>query len=339
MKPLLVTTGYRRRMVHTRLTCLRPPIKRAETTFAREVADGLCGSERSINPKFFYNQYGSLLFEKICDLPEYYLTRAETEILYRIGGELAGWLSKDTLLVELGSGSSLKTRLILDAFSEVQSRIEYLPIDISDILEESCHQLLGEYKKLHVTGIIDTYQNGLELVKKMTDAPKIIVFLGSSFGNFGGAEGGIFLKSVSQSMRRGDLFLIGLDLIKERRVLKDAYDDSQGITARFNLNVLSRINEELDGDFDLSKFAHMVRFNEEKRRIEMYLKSRTDQTVTIPKSNLKIDLLRDDLIHTEHSHKYTIPQICDMMDGAGFGITRIWQDSKKYYALVLCQVL
>lgn len=337
MGPTLTIASYQRHVVNPRLRYFKLPEERCERAFALEIASSLEGPRRSIDPKFFYDERGSSLFEEICDLPEYYLTRTEAEILSGIRDELAGLLDARMRLVELGSGSSTKTRLILDAFASVQVKMEYIPIDISETLEPSCRRLLDEYENLHVTGIIGTYQNGLDFLHRLDGAPKLIIFLGSSFGNFGAQEGSRFLERVSTSMNREDLFLIGLDLVKERRVMEDAYNDSRGLTARFNLNLLSRINEELDGDFDLSNFSHLARFNETESRMEMYIRSRTDQTVTIRKSNLEMNLRRGDLIHTEDSHKYTVPRIREMMSHAGLGINRIWRDARGLYCMVLCK--
>ena len=328
--------GYENHHVHPRLNYFKPHTERTEKTFAQEIASTLNGNSKSISPKFFYDDHGSSLFEKICELPEYYLTRTETKILNQIETDLASFLTDNMRLVELGSGSSLKTRLILDVFDKIQSKIEYFPIDISDILKDSCQQLLDDYDKLHVTGIIDTYHGGLEFIKNYDETPNLIAFLGSSFGNFNAEDGINFLQKINSSMKDSDLFLIGLDLVKEKHVLENAYDDSQGVTANFNLNVLSRINEELGGNFDLSQFSHMAKFNEDKQRIEMYLKSLTKQTVKIPKSNLEINFHEDELIHTEHSHKYSIPRIENMLYDSGFEINVIWQDENRHYALVLC---
>ena len=328
--------GYENHSINHRLNYFKPHIKKAEQTFAQEIASSLNNSSKSISPKFFYDEEGSLLFEQICELPEYYLTRTETKILNQIHTDLASFLISGMRLVELGSGSSLKTRLILDVFDNIQDKIEYFPIDISDILKESCQQLLDDYEKLHVTGVIDTYHGGLEFIKNFDDTPNLIAFLGSSFGNFNAEDGINFLQKINSSMKDSDLFLIGLDLVKEKHILENAYDDSQGITAKFNLNVLSRINEELDGNFDLTKFSHIAQFNEDKQRIEMYLKSHANQTVSIPKSNLEIDFQENELIHTEHSHKYSIPRIEEMLYDSGFEINVIWQDENRHYALVLC---
>ncbi len=328
--------GYENHRVNQRLSYFTPRHKKAGRTFAEEIASGLQNRPRSINPKFFYDDLGSRLFESICGLPEYYLTRTETDILGRIGGELGGFLAGDTRLVELGSGSSLKTRLILDAFAGVQDHTEYLPIDISDILRGSCLRLLGEYPRLHVTGIIDTYDGGLELVRGMGRAPSLIAFLGSSLGNFDADDGRALLGRIRSSMGDGDLFLLGIDMVKPAHILEAAYDDQSGVTARFNLNVLARINRELGGDFDLMRFAHVARFNEPMQRVEMHLESLEAQTVAIPGAGITIHLGAGELIHTENSYKYTVRQIREQLAGAGFGIRRIWQDDDGYYTLVLC---
>ena len=331
--------GYENHQVNTRLNYFKPHFEKTKKTFAEEISSSLNQDSKFISPKFFYDQKGSALFEDICKLPEYYLTRTEIKILTKIQDDLSTYVSEDFRLVELGSGSSVKTRLILDVFNKIQEKIEYFPIDISDILKESCQQLLNDYEKLHITGVIDTYHSGLEFIEHYDDKPNFIAFLGSSFGNFEPKDGNQFLKIVNSSMKNSDLFLIGLDLIKEKSILEDAYDDVAGITAKFNLNVLSRINEELEGDFVLSQFSHHALFNEEKQRIEMYLKSNTSQKVTISKSNLELNFSKNELIHTENSHKYSIAKIQTMMKNTGFKINRIWQDEKSHYALVLSSKL
>lgn len=329
------TFGYENHVLNPRLNYFKPHSKKTVQTFAEDISSSLNGDLKSISPKYFYDDKGSLLFEKICDLPEYYLTRTELKILNQIQNDLKSYLTEDMRLVELGSGSSVKTRLILDVLNQIQSKIEYFPIDISDIIKDGCQQLLDDYEKLHVTGIIDTYHGGLEFIKNFDDTPNLIAFLGSSFGNFSEHDGKNFLKTINSSMKDSDYFLIGLDLVKEKQILENAYDDAQGITAQFNLNVLSRINEELDANFDLKNFSHHAVFNEVDQRIEMYLKSSSNHSVKIPKSNLEINFQEGELIHTEHSHKYTIPQIEKMLDDSGFEINRIWQDDNRHYSLIL----
>lgn len=328
-------TDYESHTVNSRLGYFAPSSKKTGLSFAQEIASSMARPPRSISPKFFYDERGSLLFEEICRLPEYYLTRTETALLGGIGGQLSGMLPPGTRLVELGSGSSVKTRLILDMLDGSHDPIWYVPIDISGILRSSCARLLDDYPALRITGIIDTYDAGLDLVRGL-GGPNLIAFLGSSLGNFDTAAAAGMLGRIRSSMGDADLLLIGLDLAKDPEILRAAYDDPQGVTARFNLNVLYRINRELGGDFDPARFSHAVTFDRTEQRIGMYLRSETRQSVTVRESGLSMTLGRGEMIHTEYSHKYTIPQIRSMMYGSGFGIERIWQDDKEYYALVLC---
>jgi dimethylhistidine N-methyltransferase len=334
-KTLQKSLGYRHFEINSRLCYFKPASSKSEKTFAKEISYSLNQKEKSISPKFFYDIKGSAIFDEICELPEYYLTRTETELLKKIGNDLIQFISKDIRLVELGSGSAVKTRLLLDILTSIQNKIEYFPIDISDILQESSQKLLEDYENLSITGIIDSYEGGLEFVEQYDDKPNFIAFLGSSFGNFTPEFGFVFLHKISSIMKKNDLFFIGLDLVKDKKVLEKAYDDPKGITANFNLNVLSRINDELSADFDLSQFVHHAIYNEKKQRIEMYLRSLEKQTVEIKKADLLLDIEKDELIHTEYSHKYSIPQIEDIMRRAGFRLEKIWQDTNKPYALFL----
>jgi dimethylhistidine N-methyltransferase len=330
---------YKKYVIDSNLEYFKPHSTKIEKTFAEDVSFSLNQNSKFISPKYFYDKTGSELFEKICDLPEYYPTRTEIQILKKIKSDLQKYLDASFRLVELGSGSSVKTRLILDVFSNFKRRIDYFPIDISEILTESSELLQKDYDRLHITGIVDTYEGGLEFIENYDDKKNLIIFLGSSFGNFSPKDGKIFLEKINSVMKKSDLFLIGLDLVKNKKMLEQAYDDSQGITAKFNLNVLSRINDELDADFDLTNFKHVAMYNEKDQRIEMYLKSLVNQSVIISKANLSLKMNQDELIHTEHSHKYTISQIREMMKDAGFEIKEIWQDSQKLFSLSLVSKL
>ncbi len=327
--------GYSEYRVDSDMCYFKPDSIKFEKTFAEEIQNSLNQAQKFISPKFFYDKTGSILFEKICSLPEYYLTRTEIEILKKIKHDLPDFINKKFRLVELGSGSSTKTRLLLDVFDKIHDEIEYMPIDISEILKESSKSLQREYDNLHITGIVDTYERGLKFLKEYDKRPNLIVFLGSSFGNFCADDGFEFLKKINNTMKESDLFLIGLDLIKDKQILENAYNDSQGITAKFNLNVLQRINRELDGNFNLDKFSHYVRYNENENRIEMYLRSLEKQTVQITKSNLLLTFEQDELIHTEHSHKYSISTIPQLFEKTGFTIKQIWQDDICNYAVIL----
>jgi dimethylhistidine N-methyltransferase len=334
-KILQKAAKYRHFEVDSRLDYFKPASTKSEKTFAQEISRGLNQNKKSISPKFFYDLKGSALFEKICKLPEYYLTRTETKILKNIGAEFKDYLPRNIRLVELGSGSAVKTRLLLDVLSSIQNKIEYFPIDISDILQESSQKLLDDYQNLSITGVIDTYEGGLEFIEEFDDKPNLIAFLGSSFGNFTPDFGFAFLQKLCSIMKHNDLFFIGLDLVKDKKILEQAYNDSQGITSDFNLNVLSRINNELKADFDLSKFSHHAVYNERKQRIEMYLRSLEAQTVEISIADLTLEIQEDELIHTEHSHKYSISQIENIMHKAEFKVEKIWQDNTRPYAMVL----
>jgi len=334
-KTIQKNLSYKKYRVDGKLQYFKPHYIKIEKSFADEISFSLNQDLKYIDPKFFYDKKGSELFEKICNLPEYYPTRTEISILRKLKSELPKFLNGSFRLVELGSGSSVKTRLILDILNQNQGKIEYFPIDISEILTESSVLLQRDYTNLNITGIIDTYEGGLEFLKSYDDKRNLIIFLGSSFGNFSADEGKAFLNRINHTMKEDDLFLIGLDLVKNKVILENAYNDSQGITAKFNLNVLSRINDELDADFNLNNFAHYAIYNEKYQRIEMYLKSLLNQSVVISKVNSFLNFKKNELIHTEDSHKYTLSQIRDLMKQTGFVIKNTWLDQNDHFALTL----
>ena len=326
---------YKQYVVDSQLRYFKPHASNIEKSFAEEIAFSLNEDSKFISPKFFYDKKGSNLFESICSVPEYYPTRTEISILKKLEPDLPSYLNENVRLVELGSGASVKTRLILDVFTKLQAKTEYFPIDISEILTESSEQLLKDYPTLNITGIIDTYEGGLEFLQNYDDNQNLIIFLGSSFGNFSPHDGEIFLKKIFSTMKKGDLFLIGLDLVKDKKILESAYDDPSGVTAKFNLNVLSRINDELDANFIINNFSHYSIYNENDQRIEMNLKSLIPQSVIIKKSNLSLNLDEGELIHTEYSHKYNPSQIKTLLCDIGFEIKNMWLDDKKYFSLTL----
>ena len=327
--------GYKKYVIDSKLQYFKPHASKIEKTFAEEISSSLNRDSKFITPKFFYDKKGSDLFEKICTLPEYYPTRTEISILKNLQTELPSFIDDSFRLVELGSGASVKTRLLLDIFTKIQQTTEYFPIDISEILTESSEQLLQDYDNIRITGIIDTYEGGLEFLKNYDNKNNLILFLGSSFGNFSPADGKIFLEKINSTMKSGDLFLIGLDLVKDSQILESAYDDAHGVTAEFNLNVLSRINDELDADFNLNNFSHYSTYNKEDQRIEMYLKSLVNQSVIISKFNLSLNLEKNELIHTEYSHKYTLEQIKILLESTGFKINHTWSDENNHFSLTL----
>ena len=338
---------YKAFEIDSKLRYFKPHTTKIEKTFAEEISSSLDtqNSQKSINPKFFYDDVGSDLFEQICTTPEYYLTRAEISILENIGNEIgliANHMNQNgngntanIRLVELGSGASIKTRIILDALSNIQNHTEYVPIDISDILIQSSERLLADYTHLNITGIIDTYEGGLEFLRAYDKGPNLIIFLGSSYGNLSPADGVDFLRKVRSSMKPGDLFLMGLDMVKNVDILESAYNDSARVTARFNLNVLARINAELDADFELENFEHHAAYNHQKQRIEMHLKSLCEQTVIISNPGIKLHLKQDEMIHTENSYKYKPHQIQEIFSKTGLKQIKIWTDKNRHVAIVL----
>jgi L-histidine N-alpha-methyltransferase len=331
--------GYQSHSIQKNLKYFKPTKNSTTATFAEEIRNTLQHSKKSISPKFFYDESGSKLFDEICLLPEYYPYNAETEILDKIEQKLLPYLSEEFHLVELGSGSSIKTRLLIDVLLKSQKHLQYFPIDISEILDQSAKNLCKDYPNLSVTGVVDTFENGLDFIENYDDKPNLITFLGSSFGNFDKSNGITFLKKISSLMKSSDLFLIGLDLKKDQKILHNAYNDAQNTTAKFNLNVLKRINAELGANFDIEKFEHHAIYNEEKGRIEMYLRSLSEQSVSIPKSELSINLLKDELIHTENSHKFSVNQIESILQDTNLEKLEMWFDSRNYFALVLAKKL
>ena len=333
---ILEILGYKKYELDDRVSYFKSDNSSKET-FSSDIVNGLKQKQKILHPKYFYNDSGSKLFEQICKLDEYYLTRSEIEILESFHAELSLHLVDEYNLIELGSGSSYKTKFILDILHRKQENVEYFPIDISNILKHSIGHLSTDYDKLKIIGIIDTYEHGLRFVKQYQNKKNLVMFLGSSFGNFMPDEGKIFLKNISESMKSGDLFLIGLDLKKDAQILEDAYNDSNGVTGKFNLNILSRINTELDANFDLGKFEHDSIFNEHEGKIEMHLRSLTDQKITISKTSDEIYISEGESIITENSYKFTELEIKSMISNSGLEVSQIWYDKRNFYSLVLAK--
>lgn len=324
---------YEKTMISKKCKCLLSTTSSPDE-YAQEIYEGLSGAKKSIPSKFFYDQRGSMLFERICELPEYYLTRTETMILGQAGPLLGRILQDTDCVVELGSGASTKTRLVLDLFGPDRNA-RYIPIDVSQVIVDVARDLCDAYKNLQVTGIVDTYESGLRHVKALDVGRKMVMFLGSSIGNFEMEEGRRFLADVLSSMNPGDRLLIGVDLVKDRAVLESAYNDAACVTGQFNLNVLRRINEELGGRFMLENFEHLAVYDGQNRRIEMYLKSLKAQSVRIEKLGMTVSLGEGELIHTEYSHKYVAAEFEYMLDSLGFDVEHTWKDGNDYYALML----
>ncbi|MDZ4710770.1 MAG: L-histidine N(alpha)-methyltransferase [bacterium] len=302
-------------------------------SFAEDVKAGLTSQNKFLHPKYFYDNHGSELFEKICETEEYYPTRTELGILKKLSGTISERNRDKNLIVELGSGSSYKTNFILSSFLEDRQRLNYVPIDVSDILIESSEKLIEKYPKLFITGIISFYQEGMEFIVSRDSSPKLVLFLGSSIGNFTEEEQIEFMKMLKGNLSKDDRLLIGFDMVKSREVLEAAYDDSSGVTAEFNLNILRRINNELDADFDLNMFRHIALFNEEKSRIEMHLEAKVDTSVKIAGIDEVIHFNEGERIHTENSYKFTNKMIDNLAKVSGMEFSDCYTDDQNYFSL------
>lgn len=295
--------------------------------FARDVRAGLTGVPKRLPCRYFYDGEGSMLFEEICTLPEYYLTRAEHEILDKHAATIAAGVPAEVTLVELGSGSAAKTRLLIEALLRSRERLRYVPVDISRrMLEASSQALLDHYARLEITAIAGEYEDGLELIAAETDPPRLVVWLGSNIGNLDRVEATAFLRRLRAATAVTDQVLCGVDLRKDRAGLERAYDDARGVTARFNLNLLARINRELGGRFQLGTFRHRAVYDEEAGRISMYLVSARAQRVRIDALGLDVEFAAGETIHTEDSYKYSLAEIDVLGAGGGWRVQARWLD-------------
>src|ERR1700689_1253716 len=294
--------------------------------FADDVRLGLSRpGQKELPSKYLYDDVGSALFEVICHLPEYGLTRADERLLRRHASEIVDRLAGPIAVAELGSGSGKKTRQILEALCRRQ-RTRYFPIEISRSALVMCERELSDIDCISILGFEREYLDGLlEVAAHRSPGQHLLVlFLGSTIGNFDRFAGIRFLVEVRPILQPGDSLLLGTDLEKSSAQLLHAYDDQLGVTAAFNLNLLARINRELDADFDLAQFEHVARINHQDRSVEMHLRSMRHQTVNIPAADLTIDLLEGETIWTESSHKYTPKEVFPMARRAGFRCESQW---------------
>ncbi|MGZ5509214.1 MAG: L-histidine N(alpha)-methyltransferase [Nitrososphaeraceae archaeon] len=312
--------------------------------FAKEVKNGLERKKKKLNPKFFYDKRGSELFEQICVQPEYYLTLTEYKIIIEnINSLLKYYDSKDICIVELGSGSSKKTKILLNYFLKKQDgNLHYFPIDISqEMLYKSSLKLQSDLPKIINHPIASDYFEGIRTVTKFIGSQKnipnkkLILFLGSSLGNFEPKDAIIFLRNIREIIDKEDALLVGFDLQKKKNILEAAYNDGEGITAKFNLNILERINKELDGEFDLENFGHLAYYNQVKNRIEMHLISKVKQKVKVNKLNRVFDFEKGETILTENSYKYSLKSIEQLARKSNLRVERNYLDKNEWFNLAL----
>jgi len=301
--------------------------------FAEDVRRGLSAKPKHLFPKYLYDELGSQLFEAICLLPEYYLTRAENEILTRYAGEIVGSIETPNTLIEMGSGSASKTSLIIETLLKGQPELLFVPVDISaSALETSSRVLLQSYPRLRIEAYAAEYFDGLAELAKGQRRRTLALFLGSNVSNFEPEEARSFLRAMRNVLRVGDALLLGADLKKESRVLEAAYNDSLGVTAAFSRNLLVRINRALDANFHLPAFRHRAVYQEASSRIEICLESLRAQTVIIPRLDMKVDFGEGEPIHTENSYKYDLDGIAKLATDAGFVCGRTWLDEQKRFS-------
>ncbi|MEW2401114.1 L-histidine N(alpha)-methyltransferase [Streptomyces sp. NPDC046862] len=306
------------------------PEDATDAALRSDVLHGLTRTPRTLPPKWFYDAHGSELFERITELPEYYPTRAEREILLTRAPEISAATGARTL-VELGSGSSDKTRHLLDAMPDLHT---YVPVDVSEsALRQAGEALIAERSGLHVHALIADFTAALTLPD--TPGPRLVAFLGGTIGNLLPVERAGFLASVRALMSPGDALLIGTDLVKDPSVLVAAYDDAAGVTAEFNKNVLTVVNRELDADFDLDAFDHVALWDTEHEWIEMRLRSRTAQTVKIPAVGLAVDFAAGEELRTEVSAKFREDGVRGELAAAALELTHWWTDREGRFALSL----
>ena len=313
------------------------PATEALAEFSSDVVVGLSQpGQKELPSKYLYDEVGSALFDVICVLPEYGLSRAGMRLLERNAADIVELVPGPVVVAELGSGSGQKTRWLLEALARRQ-RVNYYPIDISSSALFRCQLELSHIDLVSIVGFERAYLDGLrEVAMRHREGERLLVlFLGSTIGNFDRPAGDRFLCEVRSTLREGDALLLATDLEKPVPALKLAYDDPAGVTAAFNKNILARINRELDGDFDLTKFDHVARYDESERRVEMHLRSKVWQRITIRKAGFRFYLREGETIWTESSHKYDPQEVIQMGERAGYRSAGQWLDSEWPFAQTL----
>lgn len=312
------------------------PAQQNADRFLQDVLHGLSQAQKNLPCKYFYDAQGSVLFEKICEVPEYYATRTELAIMESHAAAIADSLGEECVLIEFGSGSSRKTRVLLNALCTPHV---YVPIDISiECLRDAADALRREYPQLHVLPVWGDYTDEIELPASVRHRRgRAVFFPGSTVGNFHPPAALAFLQRIADVAGPGGALLIGVDLRKDAHVLERAYNDSLGATEAFNKNVLARINRELGGDFDLQAFKHVAVYNPLASRIEMHLISTRDQVVRVARRH-RIEFQAGETIRTECSYKYTLDGFAGLASGAGFAVEQVWTDAAQWFAVILLRM-
>ena len=308
--------------------------------FAQSIKKGLRSSQKRIESKYFYDTEGSTLFEEICRQPEYYPWRVEASLIRQHCKEIIGMFDEDFALIELGSGSSIKTKILLEDLTLAQQCVYYFPIDVSkEILYKATRELGLKFPNLRATGIPSEYIEGVNRANKLISSNpripnrKLIIFFGSSIGNFEPKDSISFLQQLRSKMDKKDMLVVGMDLQKDRFILEEAYNDSMGFTAKFNLNLLTRINRELDGNFNHCHFIHHAFYNSELKRIEMHLLSTQEQQVYVGRLREAFEFQRGETVHTENSYKYSFEDIKGIAEKCHFSLKTIFVDKKNWFSL------
>ncbi len=306
---------------------------------AREVLHGLTSRPKQLPPKLFYDAAGSALFEQITELPEYYLTATEQSIFERYARDMVCSAGEASTIIELGAGTAKKTMLVLRAALAMHDAVRFIPVDVSSFaLDEAYRRVRTELPQVAVQPLVMDYtQHSLALAPAAAQLPgrKLVLYIGSSIGNFEPMAASALLRRLRSSLAPGDSLLLGTDMRKPADVLLPAYDDASGVTAQFNLNILARINREFDADFDLGRFEHCVTWNERDSRIEMHLMSRVHHFVNIRALEISVPFVSGETIHTENSYKFTPWMIESMAANGGFRIEQRWSDERKWFTVTL----
>ena len=307
------------------------PVPAPNRAFLRDVLNGLRAPQKHLPSKYFYDRRGSELFDVICELDEYYPTRCEMAVMDRFAGEMGEQIGAGAMLVEYGSGSSVKTRYLLDG---LEDPVAYVPVDISgDYLQSTARKLARDYPHIEILPLCGDFTDDLVLPRPSRPASHAAVYFpGSTIGNFLPAQAASLLRRITALCGSGGGLLIGIDLKKDVAIIEAAYNDRSGITAEFNLNLLRRINRELNADFDLNQFQHRAVYNRDLGRVEMYLISRRAQVVAVGRE--LIEFAPGEVICTEYSHKYMVDEFTAMASSAGLTIRRVWTDDKGYFAVL-----